>query len=78
MFFRSDVCVLFRYTERGDNLALTKDVFDNALVECIKGAFSFKEKKKKTNSRAKQVMELDLYPKFLHLMKDVKSSNVKV
>ena len=41
-------------------MALTKDVFDAALVECIK------------------VMELDLYPKFLHLMKDVKSVGAKV
>jgi hypothetical protein len=42
------------YGEQGENLALTKDVFDTALIECIK------------------VMELDLYPKFLHLVKGEK------
>jgi len=49
------------YGEQGIELAVTKDVFDAALIECIK------------------VMELDLYPKFLALLKDVRpvSANAK-
>ncbi len=42
------------YGEQGIELAVTKDVFDAALIECIK------------------VMELDLYPKFVALLKDVR------
>jgi hypothetical protein len=42
------------YGVQGIELAVTKDVFDAALIECIK------------------VMELDLYPKFLALLKDVR------
>lgn len=41
------------YGEKGALLADNQDLFDTALVECIK------------------VMELDLYPKFLALLKDV-------
>ncbi len=45
------------YGEQGIELAVTKDVFDAALVECIK------------------VMELDLYPKFINLVKEVRPAS---
>ena len=45
--------LLKMYEQEGEYLALERDVFDAALVECIK------------------VMELDLYPKFLNLVKEV-------
>jgi hypothetical protein len=47
------------YKQEGAYLALEKDVFDPALVECIK------------------VMELDLYPKFLSLVKESGKQKMK-
>ena len=47
------------FAAQGESLASSKELFDPALVECIK------------------VMELDLYPKFMNLVKDVNPQSSK-